>query len=377
MNSESGNSIENMKKVMAENPKSMRFARLADAHLQSGDIHEAIEVCVKGIVNFPRYVTGHFVLAKCYLSANELEKARKEFEKVLEIDPKHVLAWKCYGDLLHNLGKTEASEMSYTEVVSLDPLDEDARAQLEVLRKNREADWDEEVIDAIAKTSEAGESLEQSDEGSGIQTTSSEEKFSYILDDIFSEDETEAESEAEPEDVLDIAGIIPPEEIEPPDEAFTAATTPTETPVREPEPPEVVEKPAEPVESQLPPEPEQVEVETEPEQEPEAEEEQPEHLIVPKEDEDVIDEQIVQEEPAPAPAPAPAEKPEPPKEEESKEKDERIVTPTLGEIYAAQGQFAKAIGVFEILARKDPDNEAYKQKIEFLRQRLEEEGERE
>ena len=376
MNSESGNSIENLQHALAENPKSMRFARLADAYLQAGNIHEAIEVCLQGIENFPRYVTGHYILAKCYLSANDLEKARKEFEKVLEIDPKHVLAWKCYGDLLHNLGKSEASEMSYSEVVTLDPLDEDARAQLEVLRKNREADWDDEVIDDISKTAEPGETLETGDEGPGIPTTSSEEKFSYILDDIFSEDEAEADGEAEPEDVLDIAGIIPPEAIEPPDEEFTIETTPPETPVREPEPLDVIEQPVEAPESQLPPEPDQVEAE------PEAEEEQPEHLIVPQEDEDVIDEQIVQEEPAPVPAPAPAEEPEPPKEEESKEeaskeKDERIVTPTLGEIYAAQGQFAKAIGVFEILARKDPDNEAYKQKIEFLRQRLEEEGERE
>ncbi len=51
---------------------------------------------------------------------------------------------------------------------------------------------------------------------------------------------------------------------------------------------------------------------------------------------------------------------------------ERIVTPTLGEIYAAQGQFAKAINVFEMLLKKDPNNAAYKEKIEMLKKRLEE-----
>ena len=50
---------------------------------------------------------------------------------------------------------------------------------------------------------------------------------------------------------------------------------------------------------------------------------------------------------------------------------EKIVTPTLGEIYAAQGQFAKAINVFEMLLKKDPANEAYLEKIEYLKQRLE------
>lgn len=51
---------------------------------------------------------------------------------------------------------------------------------------------------------------------------------------------------------------------------------------------------------------------------------------------------------------------------------EKIVTPTLGEIYAAQGQFAKAIGVFELLLRKDPSNLAYRDKINYLKKRLQE-----
>jgi hypothetical protein len=53
-------------------------------------------------------------------------------------------------------------------------------------------------------------------------------------------------------------------------------------------------------------------------------------------------------------------------------KKEKIVTPTLGEIYAAQHQYAKAIGVYEILRKKEPDNELYKQKIEYLQKKLEE-----
>jgi tetratricopeptide (TPR) repeat protein len=51
---------------------------------------------------------------------------------------------------------------------------------------------------------------------------------------------------------------------------------------------------------------------------------------------------------------------------------DRIVTPTLGEIYAAQGQYAKAIGVFELLSKKDPTNRHYREKIDYLRKRLQE-----
>jgi len=51
---------------------------------------------------------------------------------------------------------------------------------------------------------------------------------------------------------------------------------------------------------------------------------------------------------------------------------DRIVTPTLGEIYAAQGQYAKAIGVFELLSKKDPANRHFREKIDYLKKRLQE-----
>jgi hypothetical protein len=51
---------------------------------------------------------------------------------------------------------------------------------------------------------------------------------------------------------------------------------------------------------------------------------------------------------------------------------EKIVTPTLGEIYAAQGQYTKAIGVFELLSKKEPNNRNYRDKIEYLKKRLQE-----
>jgi tetratricopeptide (TPR) repeat protein len=51
---------------------------------------------------------------------------------------------------------------------------------------------------------------------------------------------------------------------------------------------------------------------------------------------------------------------------------EKFVTPTLGEIYAAQGQYAKAINVFELLLKKNPDNEWYKTKLDYLKKKLQE-----
>lgn len=72
--------------------------------------------------------------------------------------------------------------------------------------------------------------------------------------------------------------------------------------------------------------------------------------------------------------PAPLHDPEPEQErgQEGEESGPKIVSPTLGEIYAAQGQYAKARKVFEQLSALHPDNEQYKQKIEEMRKKAQE-----
>ncbi|NQT25414.1 tetratricopeptide repeat protein [candidate division KSB1 bacterium] len=49
----------------------------------------------------------------------------------------------------------------------------------------------------------------------------------------------------------------------------------------------------------------------------------------------------------------------------------KIVTPTLGEIYAAQGQYDKALVVFEELLEQNPNEQRYKDKIAELKRNLE------
>ncbi len=54
----------------------------------------------------------------------------------------------------------------------------------------------------------------------------------------------------------------------------------------------------------------------------------------------------------------------------------KFYTPTLGEIYAAQGQYSKAIAVFETLIKSNPENELYRQKLDYLRKKLQEQQQR-
>jgi len=69
--------------------------------------------------------------------------------------------------------------------------------------------------------------------------------------------------------------------------------------------------------------------------------------------------------------PEPAEKaPAPRPNRRRKAHGDKIVTPTLGEIYTAQGQYTKAIDVFETLLKKHPENDFYLKKIDHLKKKV-------
>jgi len=59
-------------------------------------------------------------------------------------------------------------------------------------------------------------------------------------------------------------------------------------------------------------------------------------------------------------------------DKERKNSDKGIISPTLGEIYFAQGQYSKAIRVYKMLLENEPDNEKYRQKLEELKNKLDE-----
>ncbi|MBN1893822.1 tetratricopeptide repeat protein [bacterium] len=79
------------------------------------------------------------------------------------------------------------------------------------------------------------------------------------------------------------------------------------------------------------------------------------------------------EKPDKKPAEKPAAPPRPAAPEAGMEKPSArptIVTPTLGEIYAAQGQFQKALQIFETLLEQNPGEIRYQNKIQELKKKL-------
>lgn len=386
--------IKNLERKLADNPNSIFFARLADSYMQTGRLDEAIELCERGVRIHPNYVTGHYILGKCFVRKKLFDQAEKELKRVLSKDPKYISAHREYGELMAQIGWNSNCEMTFNEILQIDPLNDKAQQRLIELKKQftitpeknpppeqltdfgiTQADddifsatplsFDESEFDIPSPPPAPTEKIELKEPEFQLEETSDEpsaklsdeESSIDLLEDIFG-DNTIADLESELPQSSDDDTLQPmssDEELQ-----LTSANFPIENEFDEPEPePDPFHILQQEREKELasenifgtPFEPEKSVNEKKP----------PSHQ--PKPD------SIIAQEPIQS-----ADDDIKSREEKAAEKKEKIVTPTLGEIYAAQHQYSKAISVYELLLKKDCDNQFYKDKIKILQQKLEEEG---
>lgn len=374
--------IKFLENKLEKNPDSILFARLADAYLQTDRIEDAIELCENSIKKHPFYVTGHYVLGKCYLKKKLFDQAEKELKRVLLFDPKYIAAHRDYGELMSQIGWHNTCEINYKEILQIDPLNEKARRRFNELKeqsppphehrpgekrelKNKEVqEIEESIITGIPPVLEE-EPVKEEFHEVDFQVPSSSDEYSPVFSD-------EVEDEKENLDLLEdifrddaTTDLILEQDS---DENFMdEKKSKFEDKFDIAEPTFLVEKesPADSI------------GDTEEEQFEGLDDGEMYSLLS---DEKQKDELKSKSEPKQPPPKVPQKEMSLPRSEEgdprdkdgSQRKKEKIVTPTLGEIYAAQQQYTKAIGVYEILRKKDPDNEIYKKKIEYLQKKLEE-----
>ncbi len=377
-----------LEKILSKNPNSILFAHLSDVYLQMGRFDEAMELCKRGVRIHPGYITGYFVLGKCYKMKKLFDQAERQFKRVIQLDPEYLSAYREYGELMANSGWIAKCERSFNHILRIDPLNSRAKVRLTELkrqnqleqgektpfggdfsiRESKDTMFPENLVHEIGKDQDTDERPEL-DELDDRYINGMEEDFlgedvedkdenMELLEDIFGDDSIDdlekGTGELSPED--EGAAQDQPEELIKDKSIFEEALADTQ-------------------ETQLEDE-EESQSGVDEKEEVNDTEVNDVFNINPATEKDVIDtippeefqeppEQTEQE-----PIQAQDEEKKQKKEDNSKEK-EKIVTPTLGEIYAAQNQYSKAIGVYELLLKKDPDNKVFKQKIELLRKKLE------
>jgi len=414
---------------LQDNPKSLFFARLADCYVKQGRLDEAIELCEEGVKHHPSYVTGNFILAKAYLAKNDREKAEAEFKKVLSHDRQYLAAHRELGDLMARTGWENKAIMHYKDILQIDPGDNDTHLMYQKLTYEgepleppqtvekveepptpthsedepliepvRDDDW-EETLDEVFSDTELETSREEAvsqDEDHPEPSSTESELTNELVDEhekeIFSFTESETSPDTESEEK-----IFPVKE--------------EETNLELPQEDEETFK-LETGENDLITEEEDILIDIdETDDETSTEEATPsiwlEEDLKEKigEDESLIDELPSEEEltldekedgaplsPEASPGPdtsttssptsfeadiqesteevSPLAASEELEEEITPEEENTIISPTLGEIYAAQGQYAKAIRIYEALLNDNPEEEPlYREKINELKKK--------
>ncbi len=414
-------SVENLEQVYQENPNSLIFAYLASRYVEQGEYTRAVELCEKGLEVFPEYAFGHYIYGLAHYYLKNFTRAKSELEIALAYDPMSPQAWKILADIHEKLNLAALTQENYLYYYLVDPFSSEAAekfysldvAQMlggmgEILTEESES---EAVMEESVSEKNPFEDLFGS-EDRGNDELDLDEVLRETLSDLKSkpqEEEGKEKEVSEPVTEEPFSSDEPsPEEAEltrEMDELFREF----EEGVKEETPPGAEEK-KETVEEVLSPE-----EETEfPEDFVEEGEEEPidfsavvadlisegeETEDKKKDKEEKLEppqnsgggEVVTEEELFTVPEEKEPEKPSEEEKVETAEKEEEpasatpevqkektthigkppLLSPTLGEIYIAQGRFEEAIEVFRQLLEKEPDNSRYKRKIEDLQQIIE------
>lgn len=301
--------LSNLEKFYTEHPDSLIFAFLAFRNLEQGNADRALSICEKGVEMHPEYPFGHFVLGYCYYHLKDFSKAKTHLEIATAYDEKNPQAWKLLGEINEKFDLSIQAEECNLKYYLLDSFNPDA---LEKYQKEEIIDFD-----AFNKETELDESQESGDEEK--EKAKLDRLFEKNLDQNRGLDMSEDVDHFFKETIEDISEDREAESLSEPDELGTA----------------------------------------------EEERGLEEADIAKHFDSKSVVKGIISE-----------------KEEKAATKgmdaghagriaQPPILTPTIGEIYIAQGRFQEAVGLFEKLLEKEPDNQKYQRKISVIKKVIE------
>ncbi|HAM50815.1 MAG TPA: hypothetical protein DCP92_09050 [Nitrospiraceae bacterium] len=125
--------IEKLRLRVEKDPMSRLFLPLAEEYRKSGMLDEAISVLLRGLEHHPTYTSARVALGRLYLEKNMVQEAQAEFEEVVKAVAGNLFAHKKLADIYRDLGKKDKAASEYKTVLTLNPLDEDAKANLEAI----------------------------------------------------------------------------------------------------------------------------------------------------------------------------------------------------------------------------------------------------
>ncbi len=127
--------IKRLNDYIALHPSSAAFARLAEAHVDAGEVEMALQLIEHGLRAHPNYIPAHILRARYLMRQNKPFKAEEALREALSVDPANLAALRMLCELE---AKREAAGRGMTarKLAALDPADPLA---LRVLSEQKEA----------------------------------------------------------------------------------------------------------------------------------------------------------------------------------------------------------------------------------------------
>ncbi|CAN5834705.1 hypothetical protein BH23GEM6_BH23GEM6_17260 [soil metagenome] len=125
--------IEKLERKHTENPEGRYFVPLANAYRKLGTVEHAESLLRAGLRKHPEYLSAHIVLGRCYADRRSTSAAEDEFRYVLSLDSQNLVALRSLAELALDDNRPADAVQWYRELLSVDPMNEDARRVLDEL----------------------------------------------------------------------------------------------------------------------------------------------------------------------------------------------------------------------------------------------------
>ena len=176
--------VDRLQKLLAQDSRSIEFARLADYLLEMKKTDEAIEVCQRGLEQHPQYANAHFILGRCYFEIGDLDVAESEFNKTLLYDAEHINAHHYQANIMKKREWQNSHVLWVKRALAIDPMDSTALLMLDNFEVSKESEPE------LASETPTDTLVEEPSEASP------EDQFTEI-EKTFSESEEQPETELE------------------------------------------------------------------------------------------------------------------------------------------------------------------------------------
>lgn len=130
---------------------------LADMYLQKNDLEQTITICRQEITRNPRYPVAYYLLAMAEVKSNETTDAIEHLKQTIALDSGFLEAYYKLIEIGHSILSPEVLENYYLKIAELNPMDKNARRELQKIADKTAADVPEPPVETDLAQTEAAE----------------------------------------------------------------------------------------------------------------------------------------------------------------------------------------------------------------------------